>query len=211
LHHVRDGDEHLYLAWADLMLGKPADPEFLREESDSAILLLPARTADGPRLPYRDFVFQYPSLALLPIALPSLITTDRILYPYAFGVFAGLAALVVAIAGWRIESILGGVEKRYLWLSAGALFLVGVTLETRLDVFTTALIAVALWAAVTGRWTLAGAMLGAGTALKIVAGAPVSDAATSSVSANNPCVGFAPLAAPADDEQPTSASIRRTL
>jgi len=43
----------------------------------------------------------------------------------------------------------------------------GVTLETRLDVFAAALVAVALWAAVTGRWTLVGALLGAGTALKI--------------------------------------------
>ena len=167
LHHVRDGDEYLYLAWADLMLGKPADLDFLREESDAAIPLLPFHAFNGPLLPYRDFVFQYPPLALLPIVLPALITTDRIRYPYAFGTLAGLAALVTAIAGWRIHRRWGGSESRYLWISAGALFLVGVTLETRLDVFAAALVAVALWAAVTGRWTLAGALLGAGTALKI--------------------------------------------
>ena len=69
VHHVRDGDEYLYLSWANLMLGKPADLEFLLAESDTTIPLLPFHSSEhGRLLPYRDFVFQYPPLAVIPIS-----------------------------------------------------------------------------------------------------------------------------------------------
>ena len=178
LHHVRDGDEYLYLAWANLMLGKPADLEFLRAESDARIPLLPfqapASSENRRLLPYRDFVFQYPPLSVIPIVLPALITTDPVLYPYAFGTLAALAALVIAVAGGAVRAYQAtgfrDLARSHLWLSAGALFLVGVTLETRLDVFAAALVAVALWAAVNDRWALAGALLGAGAAMKVYPG-----------------------------------------
>jgi len=175
VHHVRDGDEYLYLSWANFMLGKPADREFLLEESDATINLLPfhAPAASGNRrlLPYRDFVFQYPPLAVIPIVLPALITTRPVLYPYAFGALAGLAALAIAFIGWALRAHFPTEHRdparHYLWMSAGALFLVGVTLETRLDVFAAAVVAVALWAVVTERWILAGMLLGAGAAMKV--------------------------------------------
>src|SRR5207248_79322 len=103
---------------------------------------------NGHLLPYRDFVFQYPPLAAIPIVLPALITTHPVLYPYAFGTLAGLAALMIAFAGWAVRAHLATgfrePARHYLWLSAGALFLVGVTLETRLDVFAAAIVAAAL-------------------------------------------------------------------
>ncbi|MFL5312601.1 MAG: glycosyltransferase 87 family protein [Myxococcales bacterium] len=175
VHHVRDGDEYLYLSWANLMLGKPADVDFLHAESDATIPLLPfhAPASSGNRrlLPYRDFVFQYPPLAVVPIVLPALITTRPVLYPYAFGAFAGLAALTIAFVGWALRAHLPGhhrdAARHYLWMSAGALFLVGVTLETRLDVFAAAVVALSLWAAVNDRWILAGVLLGAGAAMKV--------------------------------------------
>ena len=175
VHHVRDGDEYLYLSWANLMLGKPADLDFLLAESDATIPLLPfhapASSENRRLLPYRDFVFQYPPLALIPIVLPALITTRPVLYPYVFGAFAGLAALAIAFIGWVLRAHLPSDDRdtahRYLWISAGALFLVGVTLETRLDVFAAAVVAVALWAALTDRWILAGLLLGAGAAMKV--------------------------------------------
>jgi hypothetical protein len=172
VHHVRDGDEYLYLSWGNLMLGKPADLDYLLAGSDATIALLPFHSSeDGRLLPYRDFVFPYPPLAIIPIVLPGLITTHPVFYPYAFGTLAGLAALTIAFAGWTIRTHLAtglrDTARHYLWISAGALFLVGVTLETRLDVFAAAIVAVALWAAVTDRWALAGALLGAGAALKV--------------------------------------------
>src|SRR5436190_9417325 len=171
VHHVRDGDEYLYLSWADLMLGRPVDREYLRSQSDERISLLPFSDA-RPLLPYRDFVFQYPPLALAPILLPAAITTDPVLYPYAFGTLAGLAALGIAVTGWSIRTHLAGPisPRTYLWLSALGLFLVGVTLETRLDVFAAAAVAVALWAALTDRWGLAGLLLGLGAAIKLYPG-----------------------------------------
>ena len=172
VHHVRDGDEYLYLSWANLMLGKPADLEFLLAESDTTIPLLPFHSSEhGRLLPYRDFVFQYPPLAVIPIVLPALITTHPVLYPYAFGTLAGLAALMIAFAGWAIRAHLAtgfrDSARHYLWISAVALFLVGVTLETRLDVFAAAIVAAALLAAVTDRWVLAGVLLGVGAAMKV--------------------------------------------
>src|SRR5258708_2694775 len=35
VHHVRDGDEYLYLSWAGLMLGRPVDRDYLVEQSDA--------------------------------------------------------------------------------------------------------------------------------------------------------------------------------
>jgi hypothetical protein len=165
VHHVRDGDEMLYLAWADLMLGRPYDREYLAEESDPTIDLLPVSGASGRLVPYRDFAFQYPPLAVVPILLPALVTTDPMLYPYALAALAGLAALLIVTAGWEMWP-----TTEYRWMSAAALFLVGVTLETRLDVFAAALVALALLAAVRDRWVLAGALLGAGAALKVYPG-----------------------------------------
>jgi hypothetical protein len=171
VHHVRDGDEYLYLCWADLMLGRPADRDYLLEQSDARISLLPSSAAPH-LLPYRDFVFQYPPLAVVPVVLPALITTDPVLYPYAFGTLAGIAALAIAVAGWSIRAHLAEAMSagRYLWLSAAALFLVGVTLETRLDVFAAAAVAAALWAAMVDRQVLAGLLLGAGAAIKVYPG-----------------------------------------
>jgi hypothetical protein len=168
LHHLRDADEYLYLAWANAMLGRPVDREYLVEESDPTISLLPLSDAEH-LLPYRDFVFQYPPAAVFPILAPALITTDPVLYPYAFGTLAGIAALAIALAGLSTRAHLAGPvsARAYRWLSAVALFLVGVTLETRLDVFAAAAVAVALWAAVTERWAFAGVLLGIGTGLKI--------------------------------------------
>src|SRR5439155_12746803 len=155
-------------SWARLILGQPVDTEYLRQESDARISLLPL--SDRPHLlPYRDFVFQYPPLAVVPIVLPALVTADPVLYPYAFGTLAALAALAIAWAGWSIRGSLPEAisARNYLWLSALALFLVGVTLETRLDVFAAAIVAAALLAAVTDRWVLAGVLLGAGAAMKV--------------------------------------------
>lgn len=171
------------------MLGRSFDREYLVEQSDAKIALVPFHDPGSSEklLPYRDFVFQYPPLVIIPIVLPALITTDPVLYPYAFGVLAGLAAIAIVVAGWAIRAHLpNGLRdaadspvtpgegtspaRRYLWLSAAALFLAGVTLETRLDVFAAAIVAVSLWAAVTERWILAGMLLGAGAAMKVYPG-----------------------------------------
>jgi Glycosyltransferase family 87 len=172
VHHVRDGDEILYLNWANYMLGRPADVAFMRELSDEKIDLLPLRPDRSPLLPYRDFVFQYPPLSAAPMVAAAAITSDPLLYPYAFAALAAVAALVIAVAGAALHARLGPPEelRPHLWLSALALFLVGVTLETRLDVFAAAAVALALWAMAADRPALAGALLGAGAALKIYPG-----------------------------------------
>jgi uncharacterized membrane protein len=172
VHHIRDGDELLYLTWAQYMLGEVADPVLVRELSDEKIDLRPSGSRTGPLLPYRDFVFQYPPLSIAPMIAAAAITTQPALYPYAFAALAAAAALIVVVAGSALQSRLGPAEasRTYLWLSALALFLVGVTLETRLDVFAAAAVAVALWGAAADRWIVAGALLAVGAALKLYPG-----------------------------------------
>ena len=166
---LRNGDERLYHAWGALALGAPVDLAFLTSRSDATISRAP-RVAPGgrPLLPYRDFPFEYPPLALLPMLAAAAVTVDPVAYPYVFGTLAALAALSAVLLGSRVRARLGpGAFPRYGPATAAALLLVGFSVEARIDVFSAALVAGALLCAITERPVLLGVLLGAGAATKV--------------------------------------------
>ncbi len=166
---LRNGDERLYHAWGALALGAPVDLAFLSSRSDATVSRAP-RVAPAGRalLPYRDFPFEYPPLALLPMVASAAATVDPVAYPYVFGTLAALAALAAVLCGERVRLRLEpDALPRYGLASALALLLVGFSVEARIDVFATALVAGALLAALHDRPLLVGVLLGAGAATKV--------------------------------------------
>ncbi len=166
---LRNGDERLYHAWGALTLGAPVDLAFLASRSDATVSRAPRVAPSGRALlPYRDFPFEYPPLALLPMLGAAVVTVDPVAYPYVFGTLAALAALAAVLLGARVRERLGvGALPRYGLATAAALLLVGFAVEARIDVFSAALVAGALLCAVTERPVLLGVLLGAGAATKV--------------------------------------------
>ena len=121
------------------------------------------------RLPYRDFALEYPPLALLPFALPRLVTfgvrIDFIGYVWLFlienAIFSTLIALVIAqIRGLR-------AAWPALALYALLVAVVAPLLPWRYDLFPALLTALALLCLVRQRPGWAGIWLGLGVAAKL--------------------------------------------
>jgi uncharacterized membrane protein len=121
------------------------------------------------QLPYRDFVLEYPPLALLPFALPRLVTfgvrLDFIGYVWLFlienAIFSTLIALVIAqIRGLRAA---GPALALYALLVA----VTAPLLPWRYDLFPALLTALALLCVVRQRPGWAGIWLGLGVAAKL--------------------------------------------
>jgi hypothetical protein len=121
------------------------------------------------QLPYRDFVLEYPPLALLPFALPRLVTfgqrIDFISYVWLFliesAIFSTLIALVIAqIRGLRAA---GPALALYALLVA----VTAPLLPWRYDLFPALLTALALLCVVRQRPGWAGIWLGLGVAAKL--------------------------------------------
>ena len=75
----REGDDHLYYEYAELMVGGSADLEWIARKSPGdepatalARLKVSVRDEPGWRLPYRDFPVEYPPLPLALMLLPRL-------------------------------------------------------------------------------------------------------------------------------------------
>jgi Gpi18-like mannosyltransferase len=125
------------------------------------------------QLPYRDFAFEYPPLALVPIVGPLLIsgtppTADG--YRVAFGLFEAATGIVTMIVAMRaaIALELGrrGLAAAALLVAASPILL-GPLLLARFDLWPAMFAAAAIWLFVTGRLHLSAAALALGILAKV--------------------------------------------
>ncbi|MFL5302806.1 MAG: glycosyltransferase 87 family protein [Anaeromyxobacteraceae bacterium] len=166
----RDGDEHLYYEYSRLALGEAADLDYVarRHQGEGEALRRIVRSGPGSRLPYRDFPFEYPPLALLPMLAPRLVADTLPAYRLGFGalmaVLACATVLLAAGVGRRIAPEHGArVIRRAAWL----VLAFGPILVSRFDVFPAFLAAAALYAWASRRPVLAGLALGLAAATKL--------------------------------------------
>jgi uncharacterized membrane protein len=115
-------------------------------------------------VPYHDWVFEYPPLAIVPIALGGVLGLDEPTYAVVF------AALMLAclLALQRFAGVLAG--RRATWAVAVSPLVLGAMVRTHYDALPAAMLAAALALVARGRTTWAFAVLGLGTVTKLVPG-----------------------------------------
>lgn len=161
-------DVRIYYEMAGQTLGRPYNAEYLAwKRSDEAPFPSEQRvTAPAGRI-WRDFVCEYPPLALGLFVGPRLFTDDMVVY---FHCFQALMAAAVAGAGIMLACLLadrgGGLERAAL-LTSLLIVLSGPYLVNRFDAAVALTAGAAVVAALNGRPTVAGLCLGTGAALKL--------------------------------------------
>ena len=155
-----------------------------QDQGDVNLYLEKAAALASGQVPYRDFGFEYPPLALVPMVGPYLlwpfgeITLD--VYKWLFAgweavLIVGLGLVLAQIVRLRGRSVstgeepadlprrLRGLRIRLIILTIGA----ALTLTWRFDLFPALLTMVALWASLAGRPALAGVAIAAGILAKL--------------------------------------------
>ena len=127
---------------------------------------LAQRMTDGA-VPYRDVDVEYPPLAVLVIWL-----ADRLPGALAggFSLLMLAASWLAAVGGAAAAGAFGFARRRLVVGATLALLpvVLGDLVQTRFDLAVTACLAWLAWAAATGRWRLAWALLAGAAALKLV-------------------------------------------
>jgi hypothetical protein len=127
----------------------------------------------GGQIPYRDFAFEYPPLALVPILGPLLIAGRPVTeegYRVAFQLFAAGMGMVTMLFVLRTVAALHltrrDVVAAALVIAASPLLL-GPLLQSRYDLWPALFAAATLWCFVTGRHSIAAIALGLGVLAKV--------------------------------------------
>ena len=119
------------------------------------------------QMPYRDFPFEYPPAALLPMLLPAYMTWS---YATSFAVLMGVCgAACIAAAGAALRGVYAGAARTWAVLLAIGVspLVLGSLFDTRFDLWPTLLAVAALAAVVRERAVLGGLLLGLGFAAKL--------------------------------------------
>jgi hypothetical protein len=116
---------------------------------------------DG-RLPYLDWGFEYPPLAIVPIALGGAFGNTEEIYPVVFG--ALMLGCLLALQYW--VGVLAG--RAAMWAVAVSPLVLGAMVRTHYDALPAAMVAGALALFARDRTTWAFAALGLGTVTKLV-------------------------------------------
>ena len=127
-------------------------------------------------LPYRDFAFEYPPLAVLAIVLPGLAGTGDQAYEASFAVFTLLLAGGLVFATARLARLTGGRPLLAALAVGASPLLLGALMRTHYDLLPVLLTVAALALVVGGRPRLGLAVLGAGVVAKgfpLVAAPPI--------------------------------------
>ena len=123
---------------------------------------------DG-QLPYLDFGFEYPPLAVLPLWLGGLAGTDETTYATTFAVLMCACAVV----GQQLAARLAGAGRQAVvvaWMLAFAPILIGASVRTHFDALPIAIALGALLAFSRNRHQLGFVLLGLGTMTKLFPG-----------------------------------------
>jgi hypothetical protein len=141
--------------WLATTVGPTADTSI----NDLYVYSVFDRLLDAGQLPYRDFGFEYPPLALVPIAVPWLFGSGH------FETLFAIEMLVCALACQELLRALAGPLAAWAWvlmpLAAGA------QVRTHFDLAAIALVLAALLAFTRARPRTGFALLGVGTLVKL--------------------------------------------
>jgi hypothetical protein len=157
--------------------------ELFPNQGDLNLYLSKATALGSGQVPYRDFPFEYPPAALVPMVVPYLLgrllgPVDLDAYKWLFGGFeaALIVALAMVLAG--IVARRGDAEARTITsderrrrrtglrlvlLTGGAVL----AIAFRFDLFPALLLAIAVWAALGSRPATAGVAIGLGVLAKL--------------------------------------------
>jgi Glycosyltransferase family 87 len=172
----REGDDHLYYEYAELMVGGAGDLPFIARKSPgdepaTALARLKLSVRDGPgwRLPYRDFPVEYPPLPLALMLLPRLAVDSLAAYRVVLGVVLGGLFLATCWAGARLSVIteMSASPDRVWWRMAWLALAIGPLLCSRFDLLPAALVACALYAFTGRRDGVAGVLFGLAVMTKL--------------------------------------------
>jgi uncharacterized membrane protein len=112
--------------------------------------------------PYLDWGFEYPPLAIVPIALGGAFGNTEAVYPVTFGLL--MLGCLLALQAW-VGALAG---RAAMWAVAVSPLLLGAMVRTHYDALPAAIVAGALLLFARDRTTWAFAALGAGTVVKLV-------------------------------------------
>ena len=119
------------------------------------------------RMPYSETMFEYPPLALLVFSVPRLFSWNLDSFRFAFAFFAGLTYLVSMRYAFRIGDRLG-VARIWIFLTFFAtVFWFHEFILARYDIYTVALILMAIDAFQQRKYDRAAALIGLATMLKV--------------------------------------------
>jgi hypothetical protein len=173
LYH-RAADERLYYESASMMLGRPADAEFIKQRRGelSPALVSSFPPADGKwHAPYAEVPLEYPAMSLPFFVGPRLLVSNLRDFGFVFGGLMGLC-LIGAIAAALDAAREAGDDEPSLrsraWLASGLLLAQGAIAVQRLDAVTALWIALGVRAAVRRQPLAFGAWMGLAAATKIV-------------------------------------------
>jgi uncharacterized membrane protein len=127
------------------------------------------------KLPYMDFKFEYPPLALIPMVFPHLFTTDKLLsYPIYLHVFAGQNCLYSVLIMLALATIARRMQPRravmcVLIVYMTIMIFLSPLLFWRYDIFPASLSIFCLHAVLGNRAKTAGILVGLGIAAKLYA------------------------------------------
>jgi Glycosyltransferase family 87 len=172
----REGDDHLYYEYAELMVGGAGDLPFIARKSPgddpaTALARLKLSVRDGPgwRLPYRDFPVEYPPLPLALMLLPRLVADSLAAYRVVLGIVLGGLFLVTCWAGARLSVVteMSGSPDPVWWRMAWLALAIGPLLCSRFDLLPASLVASALYAFAGRRDVAAGVLFGLAVMTKL--------------------------------------------
>ncbi len=141
----------------------------LHELSDALVYAGYAHEVALGRVPYRDFAFEYPPLALLPILVPPAGSTLARYQEWFSLLVTGLllgSAGVAAAAVWRARQEPGRVLLAGVVNAVAVAGLGGVVLD-RLDAGVALAVALVLWLGAGRKWRAAAVAVGLGVAFKV--------------------------------------------
>ncbi len=141
------GDEANFYEIATVMLGRSIEPGYVghAKRRGGRGLGIDLTTVNSPKIPYRDFTFEYPPLLLIPIVLPALVTTTSLGYIRVFAFLVGAAVVGSLLLLLKFPAKRKLPVRQTLWVSLGVTFSFGVILATRLDIFPAFLTLLALF------------------------------------------------------------------
>ncbi|PYM71638.1 MAG: hypothetical protein DME03_19355 [Candidatus Rokuibacteriota bacterium] len=172
----REGDDHLYYEYAELMVGGSGDLPFIARKSPGdepatalARLKESVRDGSGWRLPYRDFPVEYPPLPLALMLLPRLVADSLASYRVVLGAALGGLFLVTCWAGARLSVVteMRGSPDPVWWRMAWLALAIGPLLCSRFDLLPASLVASALYAFACRRDVVAGGLFGLAVMTKL--------------------------------------------
>lgn len=170
---TQTAEELFYRSFGEMAMGRPPDRGFLAEHRGDlgafTSAMLGPETLDGPVLPYRDYVAEYPPVNFPVIVAPAWMSEGQAPV-YCSWLRAILASLCLGALylSTRLAAACHSGQERLLWLSLlGALGL-GQVFITRLDALPLFLCVGALWAAFREKPGWTGIFLALASGAKIV-------------------------------------------